>query len=363
MLRVRFGILGTASIARKNALAIHGNDSTIMFGVASRSLASAEKYVASLGIDNVKAYGAYQSLLDDTDIDAVYIPLPTVLHVEWVLKAAKAGKHVLVEKPVAVCNADMEVMLQACKESNVFLMDGTMFVHHFRLRKLEALLATPRLNQVHRMFSRFSFRANDSFFTDNIRGNSGLDPLGALGDLGWYCARMSLVAFAGTRPKSVEAVCRRWSPDGVVPYDVSATIFFDEAKDRFCQFHCSFAATFEQTFSISTKAALPQGLDKVLTCDDFCIPRSSLSAHYTVETMAPNPLDDVASCVVSSIEHIRGDECVQEQQMFAAFAELSRSDSAESQARKEELQRGMQTTQVLMNCILESARQNKEIQL
>mgnify|MGYP005994398529 CR=1 FL=1 len=361
---MKFGILGTASIARKNAIAIHCNPTTTLCGVASRALETAEAYVATLGIPDVRAYGTYQALLDDAQIDAVYIPLPTVLHLEWVLKACRAGKHVLVEKPVAVCVADLDTMLQACKENNVLLMDGTMFVHHFRLRKLQALLASPRLSQqVQRMNSCFCFRADDAFFANNIRGNGGLDPLGALGDLGWYCTRMSLIAFAGTRPVSVVAECRKWSPDGVVPYDLSATIYFDEAKDRFCHFQCSFVASFQQTFSISTRATLPQGLDKVITCDDFCIPRSALSAHFKIETLAPNPLDDVAGCVVSSIEHLRGDDCAQEQQMFGAFAELirSRGGSAESQARVQELQQGMQTTQMLMNCMLDSARQNKEI--
>ena len=94
---VRWGILGTANIARKNIRAIYFSQNNVVRGIASRSIEKAREYIVSnrLKEDEVLAFGSYQECLDSTDIDAVYIPLPTVLHLEWVVKAAERGKHVL----------------------------------------------------------------------------------------------------------------------------------------------------------------------------------------------------------------------------------------------------------------------------
>ena len=357
------GILSTAVIARKNALAIRNCDACHLIGVASRSFEKAEMFISSLNLEGVRAFGSYQALLDDPRIQAVYIPLPTTMHVEWVIKAAKAGKHVLLEKPVAVCTSDLQLMLEACADNDVFLMDGTMFVHHSRALKLQALLNTPRFKDVQRMQSTFSFRGDDAFFTKNVRGDCGLDPLGALGDLGWYCCRMAILVFV-TPPLSVDAVCRKWSPDGRVPYDVSATIYFDEEGDRLCQFNCSFVSAFCQTFSISTKPTMTDGTDKIITCDDFCIPRSNMSSCYQVESIAPSPFADYGSRIMSAKETIQVGECVQEEMMFRAFAELSKSQhSATALTRRKELQNGMIACQVLMDAVLEATRTGEVVRI
>jgi predicted dehydrogenase len=80
--------------------------------------------------ESVTLYDSYQNVLDDARVNAVYIPLPTTLHLEWVTLAARAHKHVLLEKPVAINAAEFKQMMDVCRENGVMLMDGTMYMHH-----------------------------------------------------------------------------------------------------------------------------------------------------------------------------------------------------------------------------------------
>ena len=348
-----FGILSTASIAKKLALAMSGCPDTKLMAVASRSFERAEAFISAAQLDaGVRAYGSYQALLDDPRINAVYLPLPTTLHVEWVCKSAKAGKKfILVEKPVAVSNADLQVMLECCRENDCFLLDGTMFVHHKRTRHLQQLLDTPRFQAVHRAQCQFSFRGDDSFFENNIRGDCGLDPLGALGDLGWYCIRYSVLLF-DKMPTHVTAVCRKYSPCGKVPYDISATLFYDTGNDRIFQFDCSFLQGFCQTARVFIRPKQRGGADKIIMSDDFVIPRSMLSSSYTVESSdASAPFADEGGRVLSAIEKINFSECVQEQEMLSYLASL-RTDAS----RHQQILGDMQKTQQIMDAVLAAAR-------
>ena len=140
----RWGILGTAGIARKNwqAIALSGNST--LTAVASRSLDRSRQFIAECQAacplpSAPAAVGSYDELLTRPDVDAVYIPLPTGLRKEWVVRAADAGKHVLVEKPVGVTAADVRDMLAACDRNRVQFMDGVMFMHS---RRLDALRRT-----------------------------------------------------------------------------------------------------------------------------------------------------------------------------------------------------------------------------
>jgi predicted dehydrogenase len=120
-------------------------------------------------------------------VDAVYIPLPTGVRKEWVLKAAAAGKHVLVEKPVACTLEDAREMVAACAVNGVLLMDGVMFMHHDRLATVRSLLDSRVLGErtPSKMVASFSITGDDAFFSENIRVDTKMEPLGALGDLGW----------------------------------------------------------------------------------------------------------------------------------------------------------------------------------
>jgi predicted dehydrogenase len=186
----RWGILGTARIARKNWLAIRNAGNSALVAVASRQPERARQFIEECQADvpltpRPAACGSYQELLDRDDIDAVYLPLPTGVRKEWVLRTARAGKHVLCEKPCALSGADLRDMLDACRDNRVQFMDGVMFMHSRRLPLLRQTLDDGRsVGSVRRITSQFSFLPRDDFLTTDIRASHLLEPLGCLGDLG-----------------------------------------------------------------------------------------------------------------------------------------------------------------------------------
>ena len=142
--RCRWGILGAANIARKNWDAIRHAENATLVAVASRSKPRADEYIRECQLvaphEQTPAACTYEELLARKDIDAVYIPLPTAIRKEWVIKAANAGKHVLSEKPCAPTVADLEEMLAACRKNKVQFMDGVMFMHGNRLSLMRKVL-------------------------------------------------------------------------------------------------------------------------------------------------------------------------------------------------------------------------------
>ena len=131
-------------------------------------------------------------MLAADDVDAVYIPLPTGIRKQYVIRAAEAGKHVVCEKPCACSSVDLEEMILACTENNVQFMDGVMYMHSRRLDELrQALDGDNGIGKVKRIASQFSFFSDNKFDADNIRTDSELEPFGCLGDLGWYTIRLA----------------------------------------------------------------------------------------------------------------------------------------------------------------------------
>lgn len=123
---LRVGVMGTANIARKNIAAMGEASGVTVVAVASRSLERARLYAVENGLPAEAAVGSYEELLSDAGVDAVYIPLPTTMHLEWVLKAAEAKKHVLCEKPCACDSEQLHTMVEACCKAGVLLMDGVV---------------------------------------------------------------------------------------------------------------------------------------------------------------------------------------------------------------------------------------------
>src|SRR5437868_61606 len=207
--KCRWGILGTATIARKNWKAIHNAPSATLLAVASRDRGRAQHFInecqAHTPFATVPAAcGSYEELLNRADIDAVYMPLPTAVRKEWVLRAAETGKHILCEKPCAVSSADLCEMLDGCRRNHVQFMDGVMFMHSRRLTLMRRVLDEQQaVGAIRRVTSQFSFKASDEFLSGNIRVQSNLEPLGCLGDLGWYNIRFSLWAMTEQMPLRV----------------------------------------------------------------------------------------------------------------------------------------------------------------
>src|SRR5215510_108914 len=137
-LKVRWGILSTAEIARKNWKAILNSGNGVVTAVASREHQRSKDFVDLCQREAAfkqppRALAAYEALVSAKDVDAIYIPLPTGLRAEWVIRAAQVGKHVVCEKPCARSVAELRRMLEACRQNRVQFLDGVMFMHSRRL--------------------------------------------------------------------------------------------------------------------------------------------------------------------------------------------------------------------------------------
>ncbi len=269
----RWGFLSTAAIARKNWKAIRLSGNGRVSAVASRSISRAQAFIDECAAEvpqteDANAFGSYQELLDRDDVDAVYIPLPTGMRKQWVIAAAKAGKHVLVEKPVAIHATDAQEMIAACSQSGVQFMDGVMFDHSKRLQSIcEKLKSESVIGKLRRISTHFSFSGDASFQQSNIRTDSVLEPHGCLGDLGWYCIRFTLWAAGLQMPTHVSArtitSLSGENSEGEVPGEFSAELRFPNGVSA--AFYCSFLTENQQTAILSGDAGY-------LTVNDFVLP-------------------------------------------------------------------------------------------
>ena len=219
--RLRWGVLSTADIARKKwipGVRRAPQQRGEVVAIASRDAQSAERVAASLGIP--RAHGSYEELLADPEVDAVYIPLPNHLHLEWTLAAARAGKHVLCEKPIALSSADAERMVEACASAGVVLMEAFMYRLHPSWQAVRELLAAGRIGRLQTVQSWSSYYNDDPA---NIRNQDDAGG-GALMDIGCYSINLSRMLF-GAEPERVEASILR-DPDMEVDVLTSALLVF-----------------------------------------------------------------------------------------------------------------------------------------
>jgi predicted dehydrogenase len=207
--RLRFGILSTADIARKKVVpGMRTADRVEVVAIASRDAATAERVAAELAIP--RAHGSYEALLADPEVDAVYIPLPNHLHLEWTLAAARAGKHVLCEKPLALTADDAQRMVDACEASGVRLMEAFMYRLHPTWIAVQELVASGRIGRLQAVQSWFSYFNDDAANIRNVLDYGG----GALMDIGCYSVNLSRMLFGG-EPTAVQAALRRDEATGV----------------------------------------------------------------------------------------------------------------------------------------------------
>ena len=259
MEKIRWGILGAADIARQNWRAIFDSGNSKVTAVASRSLERSEQFIQECQAKNTfderpKAYGSYEALLEVPDIDAVYIPLPTGVRKEWILRSARAGKHVLCEKPCGINSKDVQEMIDTCQRHHVQFMDGVMFMHNPRLKRMENVLNDSRkVGRIKRISSMFSFLASEEYQRSNIRLHSELEPAGCLGDLGWYNIRFSLWAMQWQLPVSVTGriLSQRSSTasPSPTPSEFSGELLF--ANGTSAGFYCSFLTAYQQWATIA----------------------------------------------------------------------------------------------------------------
>lgn len=181
MKKVKWGVLGTAGIARGNGIpAIQMAENAIPYAIASRSLEKASAWKEEFGFE--KAYGSYEELLADPDVEAVYIPLPNTLHCEWTVKAAEAKKHILCEKPLAPSVKIAETMIEAADKNGVVLMEATAYLHSPFTKAVKEELINKTIGDVLYMESAFMYSDYDLSNIRMRRETLG----GATYDLGCY---------------------------------------------------------------------------------------------------------------------------------------------------------------------------------
>jgi predicted dehydrogenase len=197
--KIRWGVLSTAAIGLKKVIpAMQQGQLTTIAAIASRDLSKAKEAAAAHGIP--KAYGSYEELLADPDIDAIYNPLPNHLHVPWTIKVAEAGKHVLCEKPISLTVAEAEKLLAVRNRTGVKIGEAFMVNSHPQWLRLRELLDEGRIGELRSVLGFFSyFNINP----DNIRNKADIGG-GALMDIGCYLVHASRFAF-GAEPTRVVA--------------------------------------------------------------------------------------------------------------------------------------------------------------
>ena len=237
---VRWGVLSTAKIGIDKVIpATAAAERCEVVAIASRDLGRAQAAASELGI--ARAFGSYEDLLADPDVDAVYNPLPNHLHAEWTIAAARAGKHVLCEKPLATTSADAERMIQACEAEGVLLMEAFMYRLHPTWEAVRSLVASGRIGELRTVQSWFSYFNDDPGDIRNLVETGG----GALYDIGCYCVNLSRMLF-GAEPERVRGSVLR---DPVMGIDVLTSAILDFG-DGVATFTCSTRAEPDQRVHI-----------------------------------------------------------------------------------------------------------------
>jgi predicted dehydrogenase len=262
---VSWGIISTADINRKVIPGAKESSKVELAAVASRDQARAEEYARTWGIE--RAYGSYEALLADPDVEAVYISLPNTLHCEWSIRALEAGKHVLCEKPLSRHTEEVEAAFDAAERTGRLLSEAFMYRHNPQTKRLRELVENGAIGELRLIRSTFSYSLYDA---DNIRLRTDVEG-GALMDVGCYCISGSRLL--GGEPESVYG--QAWYGPSGTDWVFAATLRFP--GDVLAVFDCG--------------TAMPE--------------RDELEAVGSEGSLF---LDDPWHCNVPVIEHRRGDE-------------------------------------------------------
>jgi predicted dehydrogenase len=233
---LRFGILSTAKIARDAVIpAIQDAENCVVSAIASRDIAKAQAVAERFGI--AETFGSYEEMLQSDAIDAVYIPLPTSQHVEWSIKAAEAGKHVLVEKPLALKASEIEALIAARDRNKVVVAEAYMVTYAPVWLKVRELLREGAIGELKHVQGAFSYFNRDPSNMRNIPELGG----GALPDIGVY-PTIATRFVTNQEPQRVQATVERDSGFG--------TDIYSSVKADF--------GSFELTFYVATQLASRQ---------------------------------------------------------------------------------------------------------
>ena len=239
--KVRWGVLSTANIGRVAVNpALQASSNGELLAVASRDAGRAREFASKWGIP--RHHHGYEALLDDPDIDAVYVPLPNSLHRRWTIRAAEKGKHVLCEKPLALTAAECREMHAAAEANGVKLMEAFMYRFHPRSEKVLELVRGGAVGALRMIRSAFTFRLTRP---DNIRLQPDLGG-GALMDVGCYCVNLSRTV-AGSEPIAVQAWAS-WGSSGV-DGQMAGSLLFDGGV--LAQFDCALTLERREAYEVA----------------------------------------------------------------------------------------------------------------
>ncbi len=321
---LRWGILGVAGINRRLIPAFRKSRTADLVGIASRSL---DKATAAAKADHIpRAYGSYEELLADPNIDAVYIPLPNHLHDEWTRKAADAKKHILCEKPLTATATEAESLVAYCRSKNVRLMDGFMWPHHPRTHKLRKFLDSGAIGEVKKVVASFTFNL-EGLPTSNIR----MQPQaagGSLLDVGCYTT-YAIRWWMQAEP--VKVFARAEFVNGV---DVAMSGVWTFADGRTAHFDCGFTHPLRTWVEIVGTSAVVR-VPNMWIPDDRAvfqvIRQNSDFGQVTEEIETPGEdqivhmIDDFAAAVREDREcYPNPDEAVRTARVLDALAESAR---------------------------------------
>ena len=273
-----WGILGPGFIATRAVIpAIQEVSNSRVLAVASSNEERSREVALRFGIE--RSYTGYQSLLDDPDIDVVYIALPNHLHREWTIRAAAAGKHVLCEKPLAMSAAECNEMIAACQQANVLLMEAVMYRFHPRMLHLKQMLVARELGDIRFLHAAFSFNFNAP---ENYRAHRQFGG-GALLDIGSYCVN-SARWLIGSEPGSSQ-IAASYSHETI---DLNTNAVLRFGKDVSAHIQCSFVAAEHQTIEVvGTTGAVTAPLAFTAWRDDTTMLLIQRGSVFEREEFAP----------------------------------------------------------------------------
>jgi predicted dehydrogenase len=227
MKKIRWGVLSTAKIGTEKVIpAMQLGEYCKFTAIASRQLEKAQAAARRLSIE--KAYGSYEELLADCDVDAVYLPLPNHLHVPWAIKALKAGKHVLCEKPLGLNAAEAQELLEASRKfPRLKVMEAFMYRHHPQWQWVKKRVSEGKIGELRTIQSFFSYYNSDP---NNIRNKADTGG-GGLMDIGCYCISLSRFIF-GAEPRRVCGI-REEDPEMKVDRLTSGILEFASGTSTF----------------------------------------------------------------------------------------------------------------------------------
>ncbi len=238
--KIRWGILSTARIGRHVIPAIHASHNGEVAAVASRSLERAQAWADLQGIP--RAYGSYEALLADNDIDAIYNPLPNSMHAEWSIQCAEAGLPTLSEKPFASNASEAQSIVDAFETQDLPLAEAFMYRFHPQQDKVKAILAAGGIGELQIINSSFTFPiASES----NIRLSKALAG-GALMDVGCYCVNL-MRYMTGEEPMRVTAAAHIGRGSGV-DETLAATLEFPAGV--FGHFDCGLRSFGQHSYTL-----------------------------------------------------------------------------------------------------------------